>query len=431
MNYGEMKEMIRQEIVSIPVLEERILFKELMEQVFLDLYETSEKMYRELEQRVQEELAYDVNRYQIRTGIIERSCFDASHQFFSPMEDRDLKALSYEAGDIWEGIEKEGQFILMKIMLRCDYLQLKELWERDPIFDGVIETDSSREARKITVRLRRNTEYLQKVGRLYQLFMKNGIPWQTLNAPYLYKLADVVVFQAPEGIQKKEKIRQIRIDFGKYKDFVSYDMVPVWNVRKLILDGIGFPIPCEDHRNFEHRISIREYGTCHAYLAGDEPDIRSISQRKEKLLIISENSRTKKWSIYQIRNAENKKTDHYEFPVMQNERVENFSERYQRKWGQSIRTRAELERFIRGFHLERYIRYQGCELLEQFDGRKETYSMNPFIEDEIRDTRSQKKLFLRFQAGREEEWLHRDIASFLVSEVQRLYPGYECGGMVL
>ena len=238
MNYGEMKEMIRQEIVSIPVLEERILFKELMEQVFLDLYETSEKMYRELEQRVQEELAYDVNRYQIRTGIIERSCFDASHQFFSPMEDRDLKALSYEAGDIWEGIEKEGQFILMKIMLRCDYLQLKELWERDPIFDGVIETDSSREARKITVRLRRNTEYLQKVGRLYQLFMKNGIPWQTLNAPYLYKLADVVVFQAPEGIQKKEKIRQIRIDFGKYKDFVSYDMVPVWNVRKLILDGI-------------------------------------------------------------------------------------------------------------------------------------------------------------------------------------------------
>jgi len=90
------------------------------------IYETSEKMYRELEQRVQEELAYDVNRYQIRTGIIERSCFDASHQFFSPMEDRDLKALSYEAGDIWEGIEKEGQFILMKIMLRCDYLQLKE-----------------------------------------------------------------------------------------------------------------------------------------------------------------------------------------------------------------------------------------------------------------------------------------------------------------
>ena len=57
--------------------------------------------------------------------------------------------------------------------------------------------------------------------------------------------------------------------------------------------------------------------------------------------------------------------------------------------------------------------------------------MNPFMEDEIRDTRSQKKLLLRFQAGREEEWLHRDIASFLVSEVQRLYPEYECGGMVL
>ena len=59
------------------------------------------------------------------------------------------------------------------------------------------------------------------------------------------------------------------------------------------------------------------------------------------------------------------------------------------------------------------------------------WNVRKLILNGIRDTRSQKKLFLRFQAGREEEWLHRDIASFLVSEVQRLYPEYECGGMVL
>lgn len=72
-----------------------------------------------------------------------------------------------------------------------------------------------------------------------------------------------------------------------------------------------------------------------------------------------------------------------------------------------------------------------CEVLEEFDGKNETYSMNPFIEDEIRDKRSQKKLLLCFKAGMGEEWLNRDIASFLVSEVQRLYPEYECGGMLV
>ena len=59
------------------------------------------------------------------------------------------------------------------------------------------------------------------------------------------------------------------------------------------------------------------------------------------------------------------------------------------------------------------------------------WNVRKLILNGIQNTRSQKKLLLRFQAGREEEWLHRDIASFLVSEVQRLYPGYECGGMVL
>ena len=57
--------------------------------------------------------------------------------------------------------------------------------------------------------------------------------------------------------------------------------------------------------------------------------------------------------------------------------------------------------------------------------------MNPFIEDEIRDTRWQKKLLLYFQAGRREPWLQRDLASFLVSEVQRFYPEYECGGTLV
>ena len=57
--------------------------------------------------------------------------------------------------------------------------------------------------------------------------------------------------------------------------------------------------------------------------------------------------------------------------------------------------------------------------------------MNSFIEDEIRDTKAQKKLLLYFKAGEKESWLQRDVASFVVSEVQRLYPEYECGGKLV
>ena len=86
----EMREMIRREIQSIRVIEERVAFKNLMEGVFLALYDTNEQMYSDLEKRVQDELAYDVNRYLIKTGVIERQYFDASHHLMSPMDDADL-----------------------------------------------------------------------------------------------------------------------------------------------------------------------------------------------------------------------------------------------------------------------------------------------------------------------------------------------------
>ena len=57
----QIKEMIRNEIQSIDSLKERIAFKELMEGVFLTLYEANERMYKNLEDRVINELAYDIN----------------------------------------------------------------------------------------------------------------------------------------------------------------------------------------------------------------------------------------------------------------------------------------------------------------------------------------------------------------------------------
>ena len=42
--------------------------------------------------------------------------------------------------------------------------------------------------------------------------------------------------------------------------------------------------------------------------------------------------------------------------------------------------------------MENYVIYQDCAIAAQFEKEKETYSMNPFIEDEMRDYQAQKKL---------------------------------------
>lgn len=393
----DIKEMIRREIQSIRSLEERVAFKSLMENVFLALYEINEQMYSDLEKRVQDELAYDVNRYLIKTGVIEKQYFDVSHHLMAPMDETDLDDKMYTIADIADAIEEHKEFSLMSVLLRCDFIQIQDIWDNNIEFEGTLETDKSEKKWNIKVELHRNEKYLKKIGHLYQLFIKNGIPWQTINAPYLYKIADVVITKLPDGISWNDTIKRIEINFERFNQIICHDIIPIWNIQKLTLNSVGFPVPCEDHKNFEHSISIREYGTQHAYLAENNLEIQSISQREERLMIVSEVSEAKKWDIYIIKNSSDSKLDQFTYPIMQNGRIENFSEKFQKRWNQSIKTRAELARFIKGFGLEQYVVYQECKIMEQFDKRIETYSMNPFIEDEVRDTRAQKNCCCSFR----------------------------------
>lgn len=426
-----MKEMIQREIQSIDVLAERVAFKELMEGVFLNLYETNLQMYGNLEQRVEDELGYDQSRYRVRTGVIERGYFDESHHFLSPIEEKDLEEVHYDMKEIVEAVRQNGEFPIMKVILCCDYLELLKLWGSGLVFKGCVITEIPEQEWEIEVQLRKNMAYLEKIKYLYHLFIKNGVPWQTVNAPYLYKMADVVITKIPKELTGSEKIRQVTIQFGEYSRIVRQELIPVWNIQKLTLDGIGFPTPCGDHKNYEHNISIHEYGSEHAYLAEDSQKIQSVVQTKDKLRIISETGEAKKWAVYMLRFSKEHRIDRYTYPLMQNGRADSFVEKYQRKWNQSIRTRTQLAHFIRGFGLEEYVRYENCEITEQFSGSRETYSMNPFIEDEVRTPGAQMKLVLYFRAGEKESWIQRDVLSFLTSEVQRIYPEYECGGVLI
>ena len=425
-----MKEMIQREIQSIDSLEERVAFKELMEGVFLSLYETNRGMYEDLEQRIKEELDYDSERYRIKTGIIEREYFDASHHLLSPMMESDLTGRQYDMKELIRTVEETGAFVLMKVMLCCDFLELRRLLDAQPVFEGVIETQEPRQEWKVEVRLRENREYRGKIAELYHLFTRNGIPWQTVNAPYLYKIADMVVTKLPEELTGREKINGVTIRFGEYGEMIREDVIPVWNIRRLETESIGFPTPCGDHRNYEHTISLQKYGTNHAYLVEDDRNIQNVSRSGERLRIVSNTGEAKKWGVCQIRSSEEQRIDRYAFPIMANGRADSFAEKYQRKWNQNIRTKTELAHFLKGFGLEEYVAYQDCQVMERFPGGQETYSMNDFIQDEIRDKSAQKKLVLYFKPGKKECWLQRDILSFLISEVQRIYPEYDCGGVL-
>ena len=116
----DIREMIRTEIQSISVLEERIAFKEMMEGVFLNLYEKNEEMYRALEMRVMDDLAYDINRYRICTGLVERSYLDTTHHYLTAVCDEDIEPSARLISEIREEIAGEGKSSLSTVFLKGD-----------------------------------------------------------------------------------------------------------------------------------------------------------------------------------------------------------------------------------------------------------------------------------------------------------------------
>lgn len=425
---SEMEEIIKKEISQISGLQERVVFKDIIEQIFLSLYETNQEMYRELESRIMDDLAFDINRYRICTGVTEREYVDRSHHLLFPMREEDLEEKVWTIGEIMEEIREKGKCRIKTYFMECDYLHIRKLLERQKL-SGVLQTQQGEYA--VEYELAFHKDYLQEIRHLYEVFISNGISWQTVNTPYLYKYVDVYLTGLPEEAEWTQVVTGIQPAWEEYSSLVHDNYVPIWNIRKLRMDSVGFPVPCENHRGYEHTISIREYGNEHVYLIDDREHIYSVRQRENRLIVMGKESEARKWQVYTIRCGENRRFDRFTYPLMTNQRKDEFIERFRRQQGMKVRTNAELARFIKGFGMEEYVEYEGFEWKERSTQAAETYSMNSFILDEIREKEYKRCLVLRFRGKGRQTFLLRDIMSFLVSEVQLLYGEYRCEGILV
>lgn len=152
----DMKELIRREIQSIPNLAERVAYKDIMEGVFLALYEKNEEMYRNLETRVMDDLAYNINQYQIRTGIVEKRYLDLSHHLMTQVCREDVETVQCRIGELRKEIQETGKARLSTVFLQGDVLEIAQMIKAGRTYPGILRTEKGY---NVSVRLEPGVRY--------------------------------------------------------------------------------------------------------------------------------------------------------------------------------------------------------------------------------------------------------------------------------
>ncbi|MDR5585853.1 normocyte-binding protein [Clostridium aquiflavi] len=422
---------IYEKLNEINDLNDRVMLKKILNSVFTSLEQHSEDRFNDLEERVFDEIQYLEEKYNVYSTIIDRKHLDVTNEFLFPMIEEDTEEKIYDVKTIIDNLNDNVSSEMFNVFLKCDYSIFKQFISNNSEITGIIETN--KKIHKAYFKIKANTEYKEKINTLYKCFINNNIMWKTVNMPYINKIAQIFLTECEDQIDEEEEIIKINIDFGDYSKYIKYDMVPLWNIKEIKLKCAGFPVPCIDKVNFEHYISIEKEGTNHGYLVNlDEENMDYVTIKKNYITITSKISVSSPWIVYKIVNykEDNTKKDNYE--IMSNYKNVNFSNRFLFNNRYVIKTKNEIAKLINSFEVSKHLRFRDLKIEElKFDEDKETYAANDFIIDEIREDNIKKSLVLYFEPKNKEYYLNKDILSFLVSEIQIIYPEYKCEGRLI
>ena len=186
-----------------------------------------------------------------------------------------------------------------------------------------------------------------------------------------------------------------------------------------------------DKVNYEYVFDLSEEGAEHGYLAdyGNE-DISAVRRENNTLIITSPTPKGLTWDMYKIIKRKEYATDYFSYDLMSNAQEDSFAARMISYYGTLIKTRAELQRLLAAYYVSQYIELDSVHVVPgAITG--ETYEVNNFLKDEIRDLAVSKSLLLKFISLSYESYILRDVMSFLVSQAQIIYPEFHCVGVLI
>lgn len=425
----KMKELIQQRLKHITNLKDRKMLRDVLEDVYTHIVDYNMDMYNKLEQRIYNEIDDPLEKFYIYSTILDRKEIDPISAFFHPMIPQEVELDNYNFDEIAEQIVAGTPVILASIFLQCDAMTFQQILQNKKQYTAFIKTDKN--TYKANVTLKQCTKYIHQIENIYHIFQINGVQWNTINCPYAYRFVDVVL-QSDITLGSDEKITEITVDLEEYEKYKILNHIPVWNIDHITLSDKSFPMPAKDRINYEHIVSIEQEGTQNGYMADTEnTDFEYLKRYQNNLVMVSCQEKQHDWSFIKIENSSNlKNKEQFHYEIFSNKRELGFAGRFAATKSLIIRTKGELARLLQHYETANDLILKDTEILEHYPKPPQTIDYNHFIDDNIRIDKFKKVMLLKFEAKNKQDAFILDKMSFIVSEIQLLFPEYRCIGEI-
>lgn len=401
-NYAEY---IQKRIKEIDDLDERRFAKMILLENIERLFAWTENKYNTLQQRIQNELAVPWENFSIYTTVIDRSDYDPIHKFWFPMCEEDMIDQSRQTCPV---------IYLMAEDELCQEFVLQET------VTGV-ERESGRE---ICFKIKAVEKYQRNIEKLYQLFLSNHLPWQTVHTGHIERFFELVPM---EECSENEILWQ----WGKWETYVKTEMVPLWNIRKVELHSREFRMPCVDKAVYEHIFYLEDESTVSdGYLVETEEEILSVRCEADKILLKTEKDTMDKAYLYRVCQKNEADSHGYQYAVLTNQRRNSFSARYLNQVGNFIQTPMELVRKIGELSGENGIEVIKYEIAGEVKENAFCGDMNHFAGSSVFSYDKRKILLFHFKRdGYHEDYLLKAHVRYILSQLQIEFMEYRCMGI--
>lgn len=425
-----MKNIIRNRLNRISDLNERKVLKKIITDVYEEIIDYNMEMYKKLEKRIYDEIDDPLDKFYIYSSVMDISDVDPISDFFHPMIKDDLNEL-LNMKELGEKLRNDEKIPIAQVFLKCNYLILKEILNKNKIYKGYIKTDKN--IYDINIILKQSMKYIKEIENLYHIFQLNSTEWNTLNCPYVYKFVDIIL-NSSVNLKQEEEIKEIIVDLEDYEKYKLINKVPVWNIKKINIQDKTFPMPAEDKINNEHIISLSNTGNQNGYMITlENKEFKYLKRYDSDLVIISSLTEQNIWNLIQIENISNINNNiiNYDYETVSNKKNLDFIGKFTSLKSLVIRTKGEIARLMTSYELKKDLSFYDIELVNTYSEIIQTMDYNDFIDDNIRVDDFKKILIVKFKTNNKEDFLIFDKMSFLVSEIQMLFPEYKCIGELI